>query len=253
MNSERILALALKHVALVASLAVVALAVLRVFFFSGFSIPVGLAVLSVADRASVLASTLLLVGIAFVPAFVGAQPAREWLLAGNADDASLLVKFRTALIWMPVSLFIFGVAPISLFAAIVLGSAAGFFLRRWLRRSTKEIAQKRGQAIASRVGWVWATATGLLLTLVLQQSWMPIERVELSDSSTDLVGYVVGEQGEFTLLLDRKKRPIWSESAEIVQREICIPGATNWPLMSAMEVLRTSAGLALPQCPPQAQ
>lgn len=250
MSSQRILPLALKHVALIASLAAVALAVLRVFFFSGLSIPVGLAVLSIADHASILASTLLLVAIAFIPAFMGLKQPREWVLAGNADGASTFVKFRTALVWMPLSLFILGVAPLLVFPGILLGTIAGHLLGRWFRRSKKkDLAEQRSRAVASRIVWAWATGTGLLLTLVLQQSWMPIERIQLSGSSPEFVGYVVGEQAQFTLLLDQKKRPTWRESADILQREICIPGSRNWTTMTAIELLKSPAGLSLPACP----
>ncbi|WP_104177895.1 hypothetical protein [Cryobacterium sp. Y50] len=253
MSSERFLPLALKHLALIASLAAVALAVLRVFFFSGFSVPVGLAVLGVADRTSILASTLLLVAVAFVPAFMGLEQPRAWVLAGNADGASLAVKFRTALIWLPLSLFIMSVAPVLVFAGVLLGTILGHLLSRWLRSAKKQDqAQRRAQAVARRAGWAWATFTGLLLTLVLQQPWTPVERIQLSGSSTDFVGYVVGEQLQFTLLLDQKKRPEWTESEDILRREICIPGSRNWTSMTVVELLKSSAGLRLPTCPSDA-
>lgn len=240
-----------KHLALTASFAVIVLAVLRIFFFSGFSIPVGLTVLNIADRASVLASTLLLAVIAFLPIIVSVKPARKWLWAGNESGASVGTMIRTAMIWMPLSVLIFGVASVLVLAGLVLGSIVGYFLQRWMRKLDEkpEKVRKRTGAAMSTTAWVWATLSGIILIAVLQQSWMPIERIEVKGQTDEFVGYVVGDQAGFTLLLDRMKIPTWILTADILHRDVCSSASDNWVFMTIPDIARSSANLSLPRCP----
>ncbi len=124
-----------RHLAVIASAAVVLFAGLRVFFVSGFDAPAALTILSVADRTTILFSTVLYVFGSLGPLLLVSSRTRRWMLAGNTSGADVWTQLRTATVW--------GIVSVALFSVITLGAVIGLCAGLVLASTIKNIGGAR--------------------------------------------------------------------------------------------------------------
>ena len=246
------------NLALLVALGTVLVAVVRVYWWSGFYVPVALSVLSVADRTALLASTLLLVVIALVPLLLS-----ELLFSPSFNVNSLFkpdtppltaAKNFAVVIGVLIALFGFSSLVILLTVGGILALfAVGWFILigvRWARHGRAgagKLARARPFAEARLRHWpTFILTSGLLLVGALGQPWVPLERIEVGPESTTMVGYLVGAQHGFSLILDQKQTPSWVATDSIAERQLC---ARNYDDMWSRSIADLLSPTILPVCP----
>lgn len=179
-----------------------------------------------ANRTTVLTSTLLTVFALLAPIGLFSKPTRRWLVAGNDVGAPFWLKMRTALIWIPLAGALLGIVSPLLVLSVVAGSGIGRLVV-WRRKKAKrqDAAEPSQQEQASRRGgdhllWILATSVGLLLSQTLSSPWVPLEKVDITAGSST-VGYVIGEQAGRLLIVTREKEAIWVKDTDVSGRELC--------------------------------
>jgi hypothetical protein len=237
------------HFALLTGLAVVVLAGLRVYLTTGLSLPTALTVLSVVDRAQLLASTVLATVSVSVPLLyvVFFRDIRRWMTPHiRPSGASRAALAATTLFWM---LGIFWMLLTPLWAGLALSFTSLFFFLvvTPLRKSRRVAARKnrppkRNGPLASRYTWRdWFDAfivnvCGIGLVVVMATPWLPREAVFLQGNDPPVVGHVVGTQGDMTLLLEERsvevrwpRDPLWVKTDRLEHRITC---GVEGPLLS---------------------
>lgn len=218
----------------------------RVFWFSALSVPVALSVLSVADRAAVLASTVINALTILTPLLLFYGPARNWLLAGNDPGAPFAIKLRTALIWVPLSGVLLGTLTppylLGLVAAVVVIVVFGVVRRR---RMPKQVPENVASQRTDWLLWGLATLIAYFVIQVISPPWLPLEEVKVDHYRKPIVGYVVGESSGHTLVVSRLKFPIWVPTKAIEQRELCLTSTDWW----ARPLTDNLAQSGMPLCP----
>jgi hypothetical protein len=223
-----------RHLALLGALAVVVLASLRVYFVAGFHLPTALTVLSVVDRTQLLTSTVLAALTTAVPSLLAFfwVEVRRWVSAGLDDQAERWRRVAIGAVILPF----FGILTITVPVVLLLAVGAAVLLRlisqwrarRRARRSTAspEERQRRTEARIQRLisirEFIAVSFLGLLLFQVFTAPWLPKESVELQGNGERTVGYLVGAQGEMTLLLEAPHgQPVWIQTSAIEARDTC--------------------------------
>lgn len=215
-----------RHLALLGAIFLVVIAILRVYFVSGFDLPTALAVLAIVDRTQLLTSSVL-TGLVFILPLIFIQPAfRKWVLAGNADGAPFSAQMRTALLWIPLSGIVVATFTLPLLGGWFLGWVLYLLLHRWVSRKALKAGKQPPAKNAPLLGpsssnWLFATMLGLMAYTVLLQPWLAREAVSLSGNE-QVVGSVVGTQGEMTLVLGTGRAGAqWVPTEDIESRELC--------------------------------
>jgi hypothetical protein len=232
-----------RHLALVLGLALVAFAVLRVYFVAGFDLATALAILAVVDRPQLLAATLLSAIALLLPLMIVNPSIRKWILAGNRDGATFGAQLRSAVVGLPL----FGVSALVLSVPLVAGwviAAGGVLLvRRRVRKRAAVLGplSRRDSAVRAGAegwkGWVAAMGIGLLTISSLNSPWLSQEALELK-SSEIVAGRIVGEQAGMMLVLQRRGgSAVWVRSDEVESRRLCGP-RVEWWSHSVAELLR---------------
>ncbi|MEV5041302.1 hypothetical protein [Microbacterium sp. LMI1x-1-1.1] len=215
-----------RHLALLGALFLVVIAILRVYFVAGFDMPTALSVLAIVDRTQLLTSSVL-TGMVLVVPLIFIQPAfRKWVLAGNRDGAPFSAQMRTALLWIPLSGIVLSTFTVPLLIGWLVGWIVYLVIHRWASKR----AVKAGLAPPAKNAplfdqntnnWIAASALGFLAFSVLLQPWLAREAVSLRGGE-QVVGSVVGTQGEMTLLLAAGRRGAqWVATEGIESRELC--------------------------------
>ena len=220
------------NLALIVGLGTVLIAVIRVYAWSGYYVPVALAVLSVADRTTLLASTLLLVLIGLVPLGLSELVFSERLSITELRKTNRplgQVVGSLAVIY-GLGIVIFGFATLSIL--LPLGGVLALLAIGWIVVAIVwRVRHGRGAGMkvlkAPLFGSVrgpWPTVVALSTSVmigVLGQPWMPLETISRIVNPEVIVGYVVGTQNDFTLVLDQSKSPVWIASSDIASRQLC--------------------------------
>ncbi|MEV7648186.1 hypothetical protein [Arthrobacter sp. NPDC089319] len=216
-----------EHLALLASLALVSVAALRIFYFSNLDIATALAIIRVVNYPAVLLASLTTVLALALPIAVF-SPAGNWIMAGNGRTASHEERWRTALIWSPTTpLFTGGFTP-SVLAALIL--LTGYLIVD-ARRSAmfRDVKYKRVRAAGKFFLHLIPTVIVLIVLMpLLFRPWVPLESLESKEDVEGLVGYVMGEEAGQLLVIDREKRPSWIHSNDIQTRTICAEEYSWW-------------------------
>lgn len=220
--------------AILAAVATVLASVVRVFAWSKFDLSTSLAVLSVADRGTLLAATL-------IPVLIGAVPllVPELLLSPHFSFKRMLVpvhnaSFSRALANYSIPLgFIFLLVNVVSFNLLVaLGGLMVLALVIWLaviataavkkgRESARAIARYNLSSSHRYRAWpVFIPVAIATLFSAFLQPWSPLEYVERAPQSS-LTGYVMGESSGFTLVISQRKTTTWVATESINSREIC--------------------------------
>jgi hypothetical protein len=215
-----------RHLALLGAVLLVVIAILRVYFVSAFDMPTALSVLAIIDRTQLLTSSVL-TGLVFVLPLIFIQPAfRKWVLAGNKDGAPFSAQMRTALLWIPLSGIVISTFTLPLLIGWFFGWIVYLVIHRWASRNAvragKQPPRKNAPLFDQNMNnWIVATMLGYLAFTVLLQPWLAREAVSLR-SGEQVIGSVVGTQGEMTLLLGAGRSGAqWVSTDAIESRELC--------------------------------
>ncbi len=214
---ERARDLATKHLALTVSLSLAVLAVLRALYFARFDLPVAFAVLALTDQMTLLITTLamfLVAGLSVVWVF---DPGGH-VNRAHEPGSPRVVVFGTTIAVTALLPLIYGsfMSPIFIaLATLVLIVLTVVKIRRARRRKPRPKTNK------NRAAWGAGLAGGLVLIMLFGQPWMPSEQIATASSGEVVVGYVVGEQADHLLLLDRSREPVWIKVSDISTREVC--------------------------------
>jgi hypothetical protein len=221
------------NISLLVGLATLLVAIVRVYAWSGFYVPVALSVLGVAERTTLLASTLLLVLLAFVPLMLA-----ELAFSKNFSIRRLYEP-RTSpgdAVWGYASviglfLVLIGFTPLS--TLLTIGGLLAAFAVVWLtivfvvrvkqgRDAAKKIAGANFASDPKLRAWpIFVALCGSALLGVVAQPWVPLESIVQVDAPTPITGYVVGAQGEFTLVVEEDKSARWIATSSIAERTLC--------------------------------
>lgn len=105
------------------------------------------------------------------------------------------------------------------------------FLRRRAKKKHGKLINDRIGVNAHAAGWLNMGFAILLVFLglsFLNTPWMPTETLELADGSV-VVGHVVGEDTDRTLILDKDRAAVWITTTYIKGRRIrVIPAGSLW-------------------------
>lgn len=214
-----------RHLALLGAVLLIVIATFRVYFVAGFDLPTALAVLAIVDRTQLLTSSVL-TALVFVLPVLFIQPAvRRWLLAGNAAGATFPTQLRTGLLFFPLVMIVLATFTLPLLGGWLVGWLMYVVLSRWARRRAIRVGaeppKKNAPLFDSNFNnWILATLLGWMFLTALIQPWLVREVVELSDGE-QVVGSVVGTQGEMTLLLLPRDGAQWVATGEIETRSVC--------------------------------
>lgn len=211
-----------EHFALAASASLVLLSVIRVYYFAGLSPDVALTVLSVANRTQVLVSTLLNGLVILAPLLIFLGPLRKWLLAGNETGASLSAKMRTGIVWLPLAPIVAASLSVSLLFGYTVGGLVAWLVVRRKRKklaSDPDAAGKKNNFVDKE--WLLATIVGVAMMAMLSIPWQPLEKITLQSADKPVVGYVIGEQSGKTLIIEKLRQPLWTNSDDVKGRELC--------------------------------
>lgn len=217
------------------SLALVALSVLSIYWFSGFDLTTSLAILGVVDRTQVLLATVLSVAPPIIGVivmlrgpgwvrrlFATGGSATEWATLGLVAGIGFpLMIFNTSLLVLGV-LFL-----VPLLTARRHSAVSGF--SRSLRFTTADHHVIRGVMIAATVS--------LLLAVSLGRPWTPREEVTVDSDSAPLVAYVIGAREGQHLFLIPRHGARWIAGDDIEKRRICAPRQVSWYLRSLHEAI----------------
>lgn len=216
-----------RHLALLSALALVVLATFRVYFVAGFDLPTALSVLAIVDRAQLLTATVL-AGLAFIIPLVFIQPVvRKWMWAGNVPGAPFSTQVRTALVWVPLSVVVIFGITLPLLAGWFVGWLLLIATRARARRKAIRAGLNPPDAKARPVSkdwstWLLATVLGWTLMTVMYMPWLAKEAVHVSGDERAMVGYVVGVQGDMTLILKLPGSVAnWVQTDDINGRVLC--------------------------------
>ncbi|MDQ0867904.1 hypothetical protein QFZ70_000377 [Arthrobacter sp. V1I9] len=212
-----------EHLALIASASLVLLSVIRVYYFAALNPDVALTVLSVANRTQVLVSTLLNAIVTIAPFMLLIAPLRQWMLAGNQTGAPFKDQLRTGIVWVPLAPILLSTLSAALIAGYLLGGVLLWIaaLRKRRKQEDKAVASKKASPYKGEGTWVLTTILGTTLMLTLITPWQPLEKITLENADKPLIGYVVGEQAGKTLILDKLRKPVWTDSEKVLGREMC--------------------------------
>lgn len=218
--------------ALLAAFGTVLVAVMRTYAWSGFSLPVGLAVLSVADRTTLLASTLLLVVVSLVPLMLSELTFSPHFSLRGLFDPDLSTRDAIARFGaLGGLLFIaYGLAP--LYALVSIGSLLVLIFLGWLvvlivarirggQESAASVARAKLFTNPAQSRSLLVLVSAGTIGAVLGQSWLPLESIELTKPNRTVIGYLVGAQGEFTLVLNEAKEAEWVPTETVEDRTLC--------------------------------
>lgn len=220
--------LATEHLGLLLSAMLVAVTLLHVLAVAGWDLPTALAVLDVADRTQVLLASAVIVAVVVGATTVFMQFRRVWptyrrLIEGStAQQGVAIIVFILVLSALPA-------IPVGAALLIVLIYALGEMLVR--RASKRGRVSEDGRVLVSPESWSWFTlvawmVTGLTLISILSQPWVPFEEVSLSDD-TSVTGYVIGQDGAMTLVLDDGQAK-WIKTDDVDARRICGRDQSWW-------------------------
>lgn len=222
------------HLGLLSALALVVLSCLRVYGATGFHLPTALSVLTVLDRAQLLASTVLVVLIYAIPlaVLVAWHPLRAWARQAPRDGG-FTGWVESAI---PAILLGWGViAPVwEIMAWIVAGFAwyvllpLGRKVRRKFVARDGASAESPGRSLVHPAAYVLNPIALLgLLALAVVTPWLPLEAIELQGREEKVVGRVVGTQAEMTLLLERIEVQ-WVKTDSLEKRSLCGQDESWW-------------------------
>lgn len=243
--------------AAIVALATVLFSVLRIYVWSRFYVPVALSVLAVADRPTILASTLLLVLVASAP-FLWSEFVFSTRFTFRAIwDSKLPARDRifSYLVLIGLSWTLLAIAP--LYLLLTVEGLLILFVLGWLivmvvtgarsgRVAVKDILRAKISADEKLRDWF---ITFILIfgavTAVLSLPWTPLESITVKSPAQSLVGYVIGQQGPFTLFVNESKVATWIATNDITQRELC----TNSDDMFSRPLAGLFSPVLLPLCP----
>ncbi len=219
--------LATEHLGLLVSAMLVAVTLLHVLVVAGWDLPTALAVLDVADRTQVLlasaASVAVAIGATAVLQFRRVWPTyRRFIDGSTAQQGVATIGFILGLSAIPA-------IPVGAGLLIVLIYAFGQMAVR--RASRRGGVSEDGRVLVSRERWSLVTlfawiATGWILIVILTQPWVPFEEVSLRDD-TSVTGYVIGQDGAMTLVLDDRQAK-WIKTDDVDARRICGRDQSWW-------------------------
>lgn len=257
MSAKPIAERAWANVALIAAIGTVLVAVLRVYAWSGFYIPVALSVLSIADRTTLLASTLLIALISLTPLLLSELFFSQHFSLKKlvSPDTSPLDILRIYSVSAALLVALYGFAPI--FVALVIGGLGALALIIWtvvivVNRIKHGRAAARTTANArlfdskfSLTPLVVLTCCGVMFG-VGSQPWLPLESIGTTSGTESVVGYVIGESGPFTLVVDEHKTSNWLQTASLESRQVCLRTQPEFVYRTFANVL---SSVQLPDCP----
>ena len=226
--------------ALLGAVLLVVIATLRVYFVAGFDLPTALAVLAIVDRTQLLTTSVLTALVFALPVFFIQPVVRRWLLAGNTPGATFTAQLRTGLLFIPLVMIVLTTFTLPLLGGWLLGWLLYLVLRRYARRRAvragAEPPKKNAPLFDSNFNnWIIATLLGWMFLTVLIQPWLVREAVQLSDGE-QVVGSVVGTQGEMTLVLLPRDGARWVATKEIESRSIC-RDRPEWYSLTALALI----------------
>lgn len=210
------------HLPLVASLVLVVIAALRVFYFSGPDVATALAIISVIDYPAILlASLTTLLAPALPIALFFFPPVGNWMSAGYARNATSSERWRTAVVWSPLYiLYSWAMTPSVMLALLFL-----FLYKFGASRKTSWSKNPRLSKLKKPGHFLWhslpAAAVMLIVVPLLFRPWSPLEAIEMDVKHESTIGYVVGEQSGKLLVIDREKMPSWIDADQVSTRSIC--------------------------------
>lgn len=228
-----------QHLALVASAAVVVFAGLRVLYFASFNVEAALSILSVANRTNIIVSTVIFILGTLGPSLLMDARFRAWLYAGNRDGAPFAIQLRTAVLGIPLAGYV--AAFLRAATALGIGSAIAVAVllirrRRRARRLAGESDRPTGET-SNGFGWLFATAIGAVLLLGLSRPWQALERFTLAGANP-IVGYMIGEQAQMSLIVERGGALTWVPTEKLQRRELCAPTPQPWYWQSLSSIPR---------------
>lgn len=212
---------------------------LRVLYFASFNVEAALSILSVANRTNIVVSTVIFMLGALGPSLLMDARFRAWLYAGNRDGAPFAIQLRTAVLGIPLAGYV--AAFLSAVTALAIGLAiavAVVFIRR--RRRARRLSggsELLGADTPNGLGWLFATAIGAVLLLGLARPWQALERFTL-DGADPIVGYMMGEQAQMSLIVERGGAITWVPTEKLQGRELCAPTPQPWYWQSLSSIPR---------------
>ncbi|MDI2021177.1 hypothetical protein [Paenarthrobacter nicotinovorans] len=246
-----------QHAAVIVSAGLVIFCAIRILIFAQGDLPLSLAVLNVGQQFTILTSTLFnLVSVASFYAIFLPQlskyvfpdiPRESSALSAGAKAAIFAISITVAVLSIPIVHLAAGALVLVLFAVAKIVRTA-----RWKRRT-----RTNGNGWARRelpLFIITLVITGHVIVLV-GTPWVPTETVTIKhgEERREVSGYVVGQQGKQTMLVDMRKYGVtWISEDDLEGRVLCISKATptGWywqPLGDALSSDSTSRP-ARPAC-----
>lgn len=236
-----------ENIALVTSALLVFIAGTRVLAFVLFDVNTALTVLPVVDYIKILLSTLVS-GISLLTPYIYLLVVmngnlRQWLTAGGKNTSTHGEQWRTGLLFSPILLL--GAVTMTALMAITFGTGLVILVLFifYVRRKEKK-QEGSGIKIAKRVSsndqYPFANAMSLLIFgSLIFSPWASQEAISIDGIEAPIRAFLMGEQGDKTLLIMRDRSPHWIDTASIQERQVCSDKEKEWNQKRLVDLIPT--------------
>lgn len=244
--------------AIIVPLAAAGVTLLRLYSATGYNISLTITSLGVINRSQLLLGTLLTslalascIVVFLSTYYVASRWPEKRTRAGRDREPGTVVVVRyfyPAVISFTVSVVVLLVmTPIVIVGVALLLSLAsgglGLLMRGLFENagsSTKIPAPRSRAQLAARAGFASLITVGVLVLTVMASAVFPLQTFEQvrTKSTTFSYVWVMGTQGDQTLLMNANQEIRWVKTSSIVTRQICAadPSESPWTLRSLVEI-----------------
>lgn len=245
------------NIALVVSTLLVFIAGTRVLAFVHFDVNTALTVLPVVDYIKILLSTLVS-GISLLAPYLYLVIAmnrnlRQWLGAGEKTTSTHGEQWRSGLLFSPILVLgaVTMTASMALLFALAIVVVILFISYVWRKeKKHKGSGVKIAKRVASNNQYSFANAMSVVIfSSLIMSPWASQEAINIKEIDTPIRAYVMGEQGDQTLLILRDRSPHWIKTESMQERQVCGEKEKGWNQKRLVDLLPTEKndyGLSFP-------
>lgn len=235
-----------QHAGLILSAFLIILCAFRILLFSNGDLHLALAMLNVGNQFTILTSTLFTSLPTAALLAYGYPRSNKYLSFLNPDNSVKGAVAQGVCIALCAPLVFFVLPVVFLGLALAIGLVFVAFAITQLIRLRRGREPKPAPALARKVFLFLVTAAVVVQMAVLVSTpWVPSEQIAVKDggNSKTIYGYVVGQQGKQSVILNMKRTDLtWVREDDLGKRVLCNePGGFNdWYWKSLLAVFDTS-------------